>query len=770
MGSATRTIRVQFEPLEVELPSTVADEDLKDYVLKHYGGSLKVTSQTDDSLETVKHRLDMLDKIAEVQRQYLQMEEPRVVFGQLLTSLLDLMSSEYGFIGEVKYEDDGTMYLQTHAITNIAWNAATHKFYDENIEAGLKFYNMQTLFGRVLVTKEPVISNEPKNDPRAGGIPSGHPPLIHFLGIPFFEGTKLIGMVGIANKPGGYTEQDVRFLEPFTITCSNLIQAYAAMQENRYLIDTLEDKVRKRTAALVKTNDQLEQANKEIVRHSEAQLQHFACMSHEIRTPLNCVIALSSLLEDTPLTPVQRDSLQMIITSGELLLAVVNDVLDYSKLESGNVEVHVTETRLQTTLDAVVHSISQPATDKQVSLTAHYGAEVPSIIATDSRRLQQILYNLLGNAIKFSDEGGTVELHCDVVEPPPSKCPFHKMIGRQLRFVVKDYGMGIDKKDLESIFKPFRQATTEHGGTGLGLSITSKLVAALGGKISVDSMLGEWSEFRVEFPLNNDTDCVESIKSRLSSVSRLVVVHEDESLGPLFSKIEKVLEKPVVAVDSCEALAALSAGDDHVSLCIVNEKLFNSEQYQCFANSQKSLLLSFGSQYAVKTSQKHLRSLHDLLPVTLLEALAEAATHADRAIDPSVEESKTAVPPYNQVRVLIAEDNVVNQKVLLRILNRIGIEKVDIVGNGVETVQAVLKNEYHVVFMDMQMPVMDGLEACRQIVAQQPDHPRPRIVFVTAHAMDSFERNAEDAGADSFISKPFNLKQIEDYFQSVALE
>ena len=190
------------------------------------------------------------------------------------------MDSEYGFIGEVKYRDDGTMYLQTHAITNIAWNTATAKFYDDNIEDGLEFRNMDTLFGAVLKTKKSVIANDPKTHPNAFGIPEGHPPLNHFLGIPFFKpgDEGLSGMVGIANKKGGYTEDDIDFLEPLLVTCSNLIHAFNMNRENGYFINRLEELVEARTI-------ELEKANQAIVEAAKKQIEHFACMSHEIRTP-----------------------------------------------------------------------------------------------------------------------------------------------------------------------------------------------------------------------------------------------------------------------------------------------------------------------------------------------------------------------------------------------------------------------------------------------------------------------------------------------------
>jgi GAF domain-containing protein len=186
------------------------------------------------------------------------------------------------------------MFLQCHAITNIAWNDATHKLYKENVEQGLRFYNLNTLFGTVMTSGKPVISNNPRTDPRASGIPKGHPPLNHFLGIPFFKSNgEMNGMVGLSNRPGGYSEEDIAFLEPVTVICANLIHIYLQMEQNHYLINTLEKSVKARTSELEKANADLEEANRRIRRAANRQLEHFASMSHEIRTPLNCIIGKS---------------------------------------------------------------------------------------------------------------------------------------------------------------------------------------------------------------------------------------------------------------------------------------------------------------------------------------------------------------------------------------------------------------------------------------------------------------------------------------------
>ena len=243
------------------------------------------TSRNSSPHVTKNARGDLLSHIANVQRHFFKSSSPDVVFGLLLEALLELTQSEYGFIGEIKYDENGTMYLQTHAITNIAWNQATRQFYDGNIADGLKFYNLNSLFGTVMTTQEPLIANQPSTHPKRAGIPEGHPPLNNFMGIPFFShGGQINGMVGVSNTPGGYSQSDIDFVEPLTVTCSNLIQAYNQKKQNDYLINNLEASVKARTKELQLANEHLEQANQKVKQTAQMQLLFFACMSHEIRT------------------------------------------------------------------------------------------------------------------------------------------------------------------------------------------------------------------------------------------------------------------------------------------------------------------------------------------------------------------------------------------------------------------------------------------------------------------------------------------------------
>ena len=741
------------------------------------------------------------------------------------------MDSEYGFIGQIKYEDDGTMYLQTHAITNIAWNQATRDFYKDNAESGLKFYNLNTLFGHVMVHAEPVIANTPSKGSRACGIPDGHPPLNHFLGIPFFEsgGVTMNGMVGIANKPGGYTREDIEFLEPFTVTCSNLIQAYSAMQENIRLIDTLEEKVKERTCELEMVNVRLESANRRVVEASAAQLKNFACMSHEIRTPLNCIVGLSSLLLETNLTPQQNDSMRMIVNSGELLSAVVNDVLDYSKLLSDNMDIDIQPTDLQNILDVVVYSIEVKAHDQKLQLRTNYDPLVPKIIDTDGRRIQQILYNLLGNSIKFSKSNGIVEFSLKIVEtmeqspeeahvfaeeqegmpthqsaaqgeclapkPEQSSCPFHRTqtnapstvhgivakkskVSRFLRFIVKDYGKGIDSADFDKIFKPFMQASGEtekiYGGTGLGLAITSKLVEALGGRISVDSMLGEWSEFTVDLPFAGEMADTTAL-SQLLSDTRIMVVKEQETLG-LSPSLVQTYKLNVTEFESCAELKTFATVKGAIDLkrnylCLIHEDLYDRNDLSVFAAAAPgTTLLTFGPKYSIKDkfSRGQYRSIDHILPSALVSSLHQSMTKSSMTSDTKeqLHEESRDVGKYATVKILIAEDNVVNQKVLKNILKRFGIQEVDVVNNGLEAVKSAATGDYDLILMDMQMPVVDGIEATRLILQQDHDPKVPKIIFVTANALGSIEGQIRETGAVGFIPKPFNVKKIQRFLDS----
>jgi signal transduction histidine kinase/CheY-like chemotaxis protein len=721
--------------------------------------------------------------------------------------MLELMDSEYGFFGELKHDEDGKMYLQTHAYTNIAWDAATRAFVEENSETGLKFYNLKSLFGQVMTTRQPVISNDPKSDSRACGVPAGHPPLNSFLGIPFFEqrGTKMMGMVGIANKPGGYTDDDLKFIEPFAITCSNLIQAHRIAEENKRLISTLEETVRARTSALELANKELAEVNRTISDASLAQRRHFACMSHEIRTPLNCVIGLSNLLAEDPLlTPIQRENLNLIVSSGSLLLNIVNDVLDFAKLQDANVLIRKDEASFQEILDTVVQTINVRCREKSIQLETSYGLSVPPTLFTDSQRLRQILFNLLGNAIKFSNPGSVVKLTVEAVslaEGSPehgrarsletassltsvenAPCTHRNLatvdsyneFTTVVRFQVTDYGVGIEKHNFKKIFDPFLQATktTEHshGGTGLGLTIASSLIKTMGGRIFVDSKMGEYTTFTVDHPLRAGPVDFDALRAVLSDCCILVVDSGTQDARPANQDFDRLGISYSLA-ESFEASIELAKSEAfqeryRTLVLVTHEDNFHAALYDQMAQMVPTKLVTYGARYSVPQSTIHHRSLSHVLPSVFVADIARdfsssllRPTKPSPKMDPMPEHS----PPYGELRILAAEDNMINQKVLRRMFEKLGIRHFKFVQDGKLAVGCAIEETFDLVLMDMQMPVMGGIEACRRIVHHRDNvrrTKRPRVVFISANVSQEDKEETRAAGGAGFIPKPFSPSDI----------
>jgi signal transduction histidine kinase len=554
------------------------------------------------------------------------------------------------------------------------------------------------------------------------------------------------------------------------------------------------------------------------------------------------------LLQETELTEKQQESLRMINTSGELLCTVVNDILDYSKLQSGNVVIELRETKLQEILDSVVNSFEHKARSKNIDFKIAYAPSVPDLIETDSNRLQQILYNLLGNAIKFSEPGGsiefTVEMIIDQDKASPStssperttknqegqmvetglpyRCPFHRdhssdthslsgdsahscesdslassrcpftrsqapsqtpsgapaparlNIGT-LRFTVKDFGRGIDAADFERIFEPFGQVGADtsrvYGGTGLGLAITLKLVERLGGKIGVESEVGKWSKFTIDIPLAFRLHpSLGNLIGQLMGTGVTLVEKGDECNQSVFDN----LGLAVARFDSCQAMCDwfAQAGRNKAlspQICLIHEDLYIPDEYRRFAETTNATaLVTFGPEHkSIPESRLHLRSITDRIPLVLLKSLV-ALRHHDQ--DVKLFTARRTPRMDALVDVLVVEDNLINQRVICKMLQRLGIERIDIANNGQEAVDMTATKHYGAIFMDMQMPIMCGDEACRIILDRyQGKARRPKVAFVSADVSSSFVSKATAAGAEHFLSKPFNVKAFERFIRTLQL-
>ena len=362
--------------------------------------------------------------------------------------------------------------MRTHALSDITWNEETRALYEINNADVLVFRNLETLFGRVLKTGRPLISNSPLTDRHSGGLPKGHAPLRAFLGVPIYSGNDFIGMLGVANRPGGYSTAVIDKLAMFISVCSNLIVAFRAERDRQ------------------KASNELLAAKKEAEQASKAKSEFLANMSHEVRTPLNGLIGMLELALEAAKDPQQKDFLDTAKDSTRTLLYLINDILDFSKIEAGKMSIDSVQFDIRESIDFSLQHFGLMAREKGLELSCHVDTSIPAQLVGDPMRLRQVLMNLVGNAIKFTASGS---VHVDI-----QRCDSadgHVV----LEIAVLDTGIGIPQDAQDSIFEAFNQADTSitrrFGGTGLGLSISTALVRMMGGKMNLFSRVGVGSHF-----------------------------------------------------------------------------------------------------------------------------------------------------------------------------------------------------------------------------------------------------------------------------------
>jgi PAS domain S-box-containing protein len=545
--------------------------------------------------------------------------------------------------------------------------------------------------------------------------------------------------------------------------------------------------------ALKQAEAALEHARDAALESARVKSQFLANMSHEIRTPMHAITGMTGLLSATRLTAEQREYVETIRQSTETLLGIISDILDFSRLEAGKLAIEAIDFALRDTVETTLDLVAERAQAKGIELACWIEPTLPSHVRGDPGRLRQVLLNLLANALKFTDRG-EVLLRLSRRNETAGTVTVH--------FAVKDTGIGIAPGAMARIFDAFTQAdgstTRKYGGTGLGLTISRQLVEIMGGKMGVESAPGQGSTFWFELTFEKQAGGIPSASRADSSLAgkRVLVVDESATLREIlchrFDSWQMVSASVANAAEALQHLQEAAVAGMPVDLAVVELEMPQLDGLNlarkikadpAISSTRIILLTELGHQPEAAVLQaagiagclaKPVRESR--LRQRTIEVLRDGASGEFLASEaesglPSLSLPPSGAPP---ARILVAEDNVVNQRVALKQLKRLGYQA-DTVSNGAEVLEAFKRERYQIVLMDCQMPEIDGYEVTRRIreqekAAQDPALPPTYIIALTAHALEDDRQKCVAAGMNDYLSKPLHLSELESVLQRAVLK
>lgn len=702
--------------------------------------------------ESEKAATDLLRVIGAAQEAFIAGRPIKDVFEDLLPPILELTRSEYGFLGEVRFGDDDAPYLVTHALSNVAWDDEAMRLFEQQRTEGLTFRNLNTLFGAVLTTRRPVISNQPATDPRSGGLPHGHPPLKSFLGLPFFKGKTMVGMVGVANRPGGYDDTVVEYLGPFRTTCANIIEAHRS--EERRL------------------------ASERALRESEAQLQQTRKLeslgalsggiAHDFNNILGAIISFAGFVhDDLHEGDPRRDDLVEVLNAAERGTRLTKQLLAFSRQSPTATQPIDLNRALEKLLGMLQRSIGE---DVEVEVVP---SERAAVVRMDPVQLDQLVLNLAVNARDAMPDGGRLR----IAIAHPAEPLGELTAGKAVRMTVTDDGCGMDVATLARVFDPFFTTKPVGKGTGLGLATCFAVVKAAGGTVTVESAPGEGSTFTIDLPACDEAveaDEAPTSSDTRGSEERVLVVEDDDALRSAAARIlESAGYQVSQARDGNEALARLSDPGRPFALIVTDVVMPGCSGYAVKAHARKHM-----PDAAVVLTSGYLdgRAGPDAgedgapflwkpyTPSGLLRAVHRALTRA-RSNPPANATSR--VPPEGAPPVLIIDDDGPVRAVFERILRRAGYDVVTAENLGAAKAALEGGQSYAAVLCDLTLGEDSGAGLLAWLRERRPEL-MSRVMIVTGGVISDEAQRLIATGAVQLVRKPVDPAELLDWVGAVA--
>lgn len=658
-----------------------------------------------------------------------------------LDKICDYINADYGFIGEKMIDDNNAIFFRYFAVKGIPDGKYLNSYKKNGY---IDFYNQTPLLhNKILETGKYVICNNLQH------LPHGHPPMANFCAFPLKNNDNIIGIIGLSrtktNVIHDFTDEDVKKIQPLATFIGNYI-IHARNIEN-------------------------------LEKH---KMSFVANMSHEVRTPLNAIITIIDMIEKTELTDVQFNYIDSIKTCGIQLMDIVNDILDYSKIISSGLKLNLGPMSIMKCVKSVYTMMLSKAQEKNIEFTYNINNDVPDTIICDQIRFKQVLLNLVSNAIKFTKKG-SIRVEIQVIEITDYEC--------ELLCYVKDTGIGIKQEKILNIFDTFRQIDndylSENSGTGLGLPISKHIVEKFNGKMWLDSKLnvGTTAQFTIKVKLFKNDISIEKIKNYFLNKNMLLIDNDLNEKIFLFNEMTKIGLKPLMSSSVDEALIYLSNNTFTFEFILINvndidEKSIlkiNRIKNHCvkviivdFDNSDKSII-----NYDYKLTRPiNLTKLNELLSIIYIgiqyqsknshnEIFSNGYAHKISNINIEAEKEIT----HKNIRILVAEDNKQNQKVIVNLLNSMGWYDITITEDGLETFTKLTNEDFDIAFIDLKMPIMSGISAVvkfKEICSKDTV-----IIAVTASVTEDIKKRCFDAKMDGFIAKPIDSKDLEIIMNSI---